>query len=404
MGEKFHRADEVRAAARGRWVELLSRFCDASLLTSRHGPCPGCGGRDRFRFDDKDGEGTFICSQGGGGNLAGDGLALVQHVKGCDWREAANLVGEALGLDGRTLNSERRTLNEGVVRKPERARESWVPGYDVKRLREAVRAVPGEVDAAWFMRRSPVDVGSIRGPGDFLERVFLPGERVLVFTRFRSQGDFLWEVGKGGFRLADERGVKAVRSALPRDGGRDGVWFLNNPVDGQWHINPRQGGKYSRRSEEAVTSWRYVVLENDEAKRLRGEARETRERGDAARAAELNAEADEAVRLWWRFLARAPVGVRAIYSSGGESWHALVVVDCATKADFDGLMRGGEGVGPGMKRVLPVFGADPAAMTGVRLTRLPGCTRKGMLQRLIYLDPGAGVKVRETIQGKREVR
>ncbi|NYY79755.1 hypothetical protein DMH17_06695 [Raoultella planticola] len=35
-----------------------------------------CGGADRFRFDDKEGRGTWFCNQCG----AGDGLKLVEKV------------------------------------------------------------------------------------------------------------------------------------------------------------------------------------------------------------------------------------------------------------------------------------------------------------------------------------
>ena len=38
------------------------------------GTCPMCGGKDRFRFDDKGGRGTWICSQCG----AGDEIELVK--------------------------------------------------------------------------------------------------------------------------------------------------------------------------------------------------------------------------------------------------------------------------------------------------------------------------------------
>ena len=41
---------------------------------------------------------------------------------------------------------------------------------------------------------------------------------------------------------------------------------------------------------------------------------------------------------------------------------------------------------PGLVRL----GADPAAMSGVRLTRLPGAVRGSRRQRLLYLDPAAG--------------
>jgi hypothetical protein len=43
------------------------------------------------------------------------------------------------------------------------------------------------------------------------------------------------------------------------------VWFLPQPVSGEFLPNPRLDGKLSRRSEEAITAWRYAVLESDEA-------------------------------------------------------------------------------------------------------------------------------------------
>jgi hypothetical protein len=45
-----------------------------------------------------------------------------------------------------------------------------------------------------------------------------------------------------------------------------------------------------------------------------------------------------------------------------------------------------------------MIGADPGAMTPVRLTRLPGCTRRGKEQKLIYLNPKPsheGVAIRD---------
>ena len=44
---------------------------------NRHQACPVCGGSDRFRFDDKEGRGTWFCNQCG----AGDGLKLVESVQ-----------------------------------------------------------------------------------------------------------------------------------------------------------------------------------------------------------------------------------------------------------------------------------------------------------------------------------
>ena len=53
----------------GRWPGILRELgVDDSFLQNRHGPCPFCGGKDRFRFDDKDGRGTYYCSQCGSGD------------------------------------------------------------------------------------------------------------------------------------------------------------------------------------------------------------------------------------------------------------------------------------------------------------------------------------------------
>ncbi|HRY14342.1 MAG TPA: toprim domain-containing protein [Candidatus Competibacteraceae bacterium] len=89
----------VKSVARGHWPALLTQLgISAETLRNHHGPCPGCGGVDRFRFDDRDGEGTFCCSGGGNDLLAGDGFKLLTHVHG--WRpiEALRAVAEVLGL------------------------------------------------------------------------------------------------------------------------------------------------------------------------------------------------------------------------------------------------------------------------------------------------------------------
>ena len=92
--------DAVAQAARGHWRELLTRLnVDAHSLHGKHCACPGCGGKDRFRFDDKDGNGTFVCSQGGGELLAGDGFILLEHVHGWNRSQSFQAVKEALGME-----------------------------------------------------------------------------------------------------------------------------------------------------------------------------------------------------------------------------------------------------------------------------------------------------------------
>ncbi|ECG5710560.1 DNA primase, partial [Salmonella enterica subsp. enterica serovar Java] len=62
-------------------------------IKNRHQACPVCGGSDRFRFDDKEGRGTWFCNQCG----AGDGLKLVEKVFGVTPSEAAGKVNAVTG-------------------------------------------------------------------------------------------------------------------------------------------------------------------------------------------------------------------------------------------------------------------------------------------------------------------
>lgn len=92
---------DVSRAAADRWPAILEGLgIDGTFLSRRHGPCPGCGGRDRFRFDNKDGRGTFVCGRGGDVPLAGDGFELLRHVHGWSRPEALQQVARWLGMDG----------------------------------------------------------------------------------------------------------------------------------------------------------------------------------------------------------------------------------------------------------------------------------------------------------------
>ena len=90
-------AAAVTAAAQGQWRDVLTAN-GINLPSGRHhGPCPICmAGKDRFRFDDKEGRGTFICNQCG----AGDGLSLYQQATGQSGSEAISSLARYLGLSG----------------------------------------------------------------------------------------------------------------------------------------------------------------------------------------------------------------------------------------------------------------------------------------------------------------
>jgi putative DNA primase/helicase len=81
-------------AAHGRWPEILPRFGIApKFLKDKHGPCPACGGADRYRFTNRHGDGDYFCNQCG----AGKGITLVAKVNRCDYATAAKWVDEYLG-------------------------------------------------------------------------------------------------------------------------------------------------------------------------------------------------------------------------------------------------------------------------------------------------------------------
>jgi putative DNA primase/helicase len=80
--------------ARGHWPEILMRCgIDRSFLKNKPGPCPICGGKDRFRFDNLDGRGTWFCNN----CRAGAGLHLIQRLHGWDYATACREVDRIIG-------------------------------------------------------------------------------------------------------------------------------------------------------------------------------------------------------------------------------------------------------------------------------------------------------------------
>jgi hypothetical protein len=140
----------------------------------------------------------------------------------------------------------------------------------------------------------------------------------------------------------------------------DGKWYPNGKVDEAG--NPI----LSRRTGASVTAYRHMLLESDDAPE------------------------DD----WLNLICQLPLPISALYTSGGRSIHALIKIDAASKSAFDAFR---DRVSP----ILSTLGADPAAISGVRLTRLPGVFRNGTvdkdgryhkyseprLQRLLYLNP-----------------
>ncbi len=90
LGERIH------DRARGRWRGILSGLgLETRFMSGKHGPCPICReGTDRFRFDDKGGDGTFICSHCGAGN----GVDLVMRLRAIPFIDAKHAIEGVIGV------------------------------------------------------------------------------------------------------------------------------------------------------------------------------------------------------------------------------------------------------------------------------------------------------------------
>ncbi|EDS1248872.1 DNA primase [Salmonella enterica] len=88
---KMNVTETVKQAC-GHWSRILPAL-GVKVIKNRHQACPVCGGSDRFRFDDKEGRGTWFCNQCG----AGDGLKLVEKVFGVSASGAAGKVDAVTG-------------------------------------------------------------------------------------------------------------------------------------------------------------------------------------------------------------------------------------------------------------------------------------------------------------------
>ena len=250
--------------------------------------------------------------------------AAVKHSEASAWWPNNPDAYYGFGDDGERLAPKVVRLLEAKYRPPKPA--VFEPDY-LARIAGQMRE---KVNEAYLAKRSKFSCHN-RSPAGFLHKLYRAGEKIIIFTIFESQGQMVWT----------HPGPVGDLSALdPWRQGFANVWFLAQPVDGQYHWNPREE-KDSRRSGESVRAYRYAVIESDTAE----------------------------PELWLKVLVQLPLPIAAIYSSGKRSIHTLIRIDAQTKMGWDAIVR------TTLKPALTRLGADPGAMTAVRLSRLPNCRR-----------------------------
>lgn len=193
------------------------------------GPCPGCGGRDRFAVNMK--KNVWSCRQGGGDPIGGDAIALVRHVQGCSFRTAVEILTGAAAPAVRAAPArDETTENEFREKERRRAFALWREG-------EAFR--DGGAVFRYLARRA-IDPDLARMPGAFCrEHPDMPFWHFVVPPAMegrKAKGE--WRIIHRGpamlWPIVDRAGrFLGLHSTFLDDGGAKGKAEIFDPVTGE---------------------------------------------------------------------------------------------------------------------------------------------------------------------------
>ncbi len=202
---------ETVKQACGHWPRILPAL-GVKVIKNRHQACPVCGGSDRFRFDDKEGRGTWFCNQCG----AGDGLKLVEKVFGVSASEAAGKVN--------TVTGNLSPVAPEVIAATEAGTEAD---------RKAAAAL-----AAKLMEKSRPTTGNA-----YLTRKGFPALECLTLTATHKTGSVTYRAGDVVVPLYDDTGALVNLQFINADGLKRTL--KGGQVKGACHIieGKKQAGK-----------------------------------------------------------------------------------------------------------------------------------------------------------------
>lgn len=193
--------DRVLREFNGAWRQTLENYGCHLPSGRHHGPCPVCGGKDRFRFDDKEGRGTWFCSQCD--PQSGGGLLLLSRFLGKPTIEVAN---ELLGNTPERSRAPvyRSFVSDDQIRKAnhEQARKGAEALLASSELRSHPYMSDRGLDGQWLVNGEPI-MGRDRS-------VIQPGELLLV-PAYKADGD--------GSMLVNVQKIKASKEKRPIYGG-----------------------------------------------------------------------------------------------------------------------------------------------------------------------------------------
>lgn len=87
-------SDKLKEQTKGRWRSILITMgVPEEIVNGEHQPCPFCGGVDRFRFTDHEGQGFYFCNQCGNGT----GFDLASKILNKTFAEVCKEIEKILG-------------------------------------------------------------------------------------------------------------------------------------------------------------------------------------------------------------------------------------------------------------------------------------------------------------------
>lgn len=140
-------ARELMDKCNGRWFDLLQMLGGLSRiqLSGKHGPCPICGGKDRYRWENYEGRGTWICNNCTGGRRE-DGANLLMRIKGWSFSELASELEQSVGVAKRHIVTARTTSQSQIS--------------SMERIWHQAEAIGSDTIAAMYLQGRNIDMAS----------------------------------------------------------------------------------------------------------------------------------------------------------------------------------------------------------------------------------------------------
>ena len=200
--------DQVRDAANGLWKsKIFPAFgIQVPATKNQHGPCPICArnpsasnvsGRssgkasnvDRFRCDDQQGNGSWICNVCG----AGDGFSLVGQARGWARKEVLNEIGTELGLsiEGKTSEADRKRWRKEAEERRKQAELDELKAKEAaaKRAARIWGAKSVDRDCPYLVRKQVQNHGCrINGKGNLIVPLFDKDGKIWNIQEIHADG------------------------------------------------------------------------------------------------------------------------------------------------------------------------------------------------------------------------